>query len=689
VGYPGGVSATYGYDFADRAASLAVQVGADPPQTVVSSAGYLPSGPLASLAFGNGLAEQRSFDGRYVPARIEVPGLLDAAYTTDGVGNILSIDRDGLVASFAYQDVHYFLAESRGPWPARAWTYDRIGNRITEGSPQFDGDETLSYTYGVNGAGGNTPQLLRIEPAPGVGEGAVDLSYDDAGDQTSWSGTRPEGAGVETVLMSYGDDRRMSRIEKADATEGTDLLYDGRSFLREAHRTLAGSTDFVRTEAVYSTEGVLHLRTRETQSTTGGDSDEGGPGGTTTATETTYLLYFAGRPVAQLIRPVGGTDQLVLLTTDHLGSPMLATDAAGAVLWQGGLAPFGEPYTLGDNAGGEDGDPSGPPGDGDDPNAPPPPPPPPPGGDGREPPPPPPPPDDGRDGPPPPPGGGGGDGGDPDGRDGPPPPPGGGGGDGGDPDGRPDPPPPAPPGDGRDGPPPPPPPPPPPGSGGDPNGRDVVLAPAPGDGKALSLSSAEIFLRYPGQWDDSAWSGYVQGGVYYNVNRWYQPATGRYTRLDPVRWLQHSTHYLYGENRPTFLIDSRGLAPCAGLAMPSPGSCCGEGSKPLAPSFRNILARRALYCAKMDKPPITVAQGEKKGWVEVPEQGPPTAHFEPQGNPCIDWCICDHESFHIAQAMSGELREISHNAAECKAYNRHLRCLTDLTAVGPIVTGAE
>jgi hypothetical protein len=125
VGYPGGVSATYAYDFADRAASLAVQVGADPPQTVVSSAGYLPSGPLASLAFGNGLAEQRSFDGRYVPARIEVPGLLDAVYTTDGVGNILAIDRDGLVSSFAYQDVHYFLAESRGPWPARAWTRRR------------------------------------------------------------------------------------------------------------------------------------------------------------------------------------------------------------------------------------------------------------------------------------------------------------------------------------------------------------------------------------------------------------------------------------------------------------------------------------------------------------------------------------------------------------------------------------
>jgi RHS repeat-associated protein len=42
---------------------------------------------------------------------------------------------------------------------------------------------------------------------------------------------------------------------------------------------------------------------------------------------------------------------------------ILATDAAGASLWQGGLSPFGTPYTLGDPSGG-DGDPP-PPGDGD------------------------------------------------------------------------------------------------------------------------------------------------------------------------------------------------------------------------------------------------------------------------------------------------------------------------------------
>ena len=48
MGYPGGAVATYGYDFADRHASLEVQVGADPARTVASGAAYCAvSRPMA------------------------------------------------------------------------------------------------------------------------------------------------------------------------------------------------------------------------------------------------------------------------------------------------------------------------------------------------------------------------------------------------------------------------------------------------------------------------------------------------------------------------------------------------------------------------------------------------------------------------------------------------------------------
>ncbi len=62
-----------------------------------------------------------------------------------------------------------------------------------------------------------------------------------------------------------------------------------------------------------------------------------------------YYFYLAGRPVAQLeIRevtapgePPATQSRLAYLTTDHLGTPVLATDTAGATIWAGGFEPFG------------------------------------------------------------------------------------------------------------------------------------------------------------------------------------------------------------------------------------------------------------------------------------------------------------------------------------------------------------
>ena len=94
IGYPGGVTATYGYDFADRQQTLDVHLGTDPVQPLVTGSSYLPSGPLRTLTLANGATETREYDGRYVPDAI----ILDAPtsrrwnYTTDGVGNILEIE---------------------------------------------------------------------------------------------------------------------------------------------------------------------------------------------------------------------------------------------------------------------------------------------------------------------------------------------------------------------------------------------------------------------------------------------------------------------------------------------------------------------------------------------------------------------------------------------------------------------
>jgi RHS repeat-associated protein len=88
-------------------------------------------------------------------------------------------------------------------------------------------------------------------------------------------------------------------------------------------------------------------------------------------------------------------------------------------------------------------------------------------------------------------------------------------------------------------------------SGGfEPFGRDFTTP---------SAQSVGIFLRLPGQWDDTAWDNmHLSSGLFYNVNRWFQPALGRYTVSDPAVWALAAS-YAYVDDRPLSFIDPSGL----------------------------------------------------------------------------------------------------------------------------------
>ena len=95
ITYPGGVSATYSFDFADREAGLTADLGAG-PLTLVSGAKYAAQGPLRELTFGTSPArlEQRSFDLGLQPKTIVVDGdRLAWEYHLDDVGNVTEISQ--------------------------------------------------------------------------------------------------------------------------------------------------------------------------------------------------------------------------------------------------------------------------------------------------------------------------------------------------------------------------------------------------------------------------------------------------------------------------------------------------------------------------------------------------------------------------------------------------------------------
>src|ERR1041385_5299445 len=87
MNYPNGIAANYTFDFADRPYSLS-----NGAASIVSSATYLPFGPMSSLVFGNGTTRTMSYDTRYRPLENKLPGaagtIADYTSAEDNPGTI-------------------------------------------------------------------------------------------------------------------------------------------------------------------------------------------------------------------------------------------------------------------------------------------------------------------------------------------------------------------------------------------------------------------------------------------------------------------------------------------------------------------------------------------------------------------------------------------------------------------------
>jgi hypothetical protein len=221
------VTAVYTHDFADRPETLLARRPGRLDQPLAASAGYLPSGPLKSLTLGNGLSETRTFTSRYFPSSIALTGisqLLNWTYSTDAAGNILSITDNLTPAAsrtYGYQDIHYFLTRGDGPWGPRSWTYDKIGNRLTE----TRGAVSDTYSYLPSSTGGRSPILSQIQLGAG---GTRTYQFGPAG--------HLEQVTLGTASTLYRSDAagRLSTLENPGSQSGATFRYDGRDYLTQA-----------------------------------------------------------------------------------------------------------------------------------------------------------------------------------------------------------------------------------------------------------------------------------------------------------------------------------------------------------------------------------------------------------------------------------------------------------------------
>jgi RHS repeat-associated protein len=329
IDYPYHGSALYTHDYADREATLEFDDDVSGTLSIVSESSYAPGGPLTSLTLGNGIVETRSFDSRYFADEIAAGSHLDWDLTLDGVGNPTgiagSLNGTSSTATYSYQDYLYFLTGASGPWGSRTWTYDKIGNRLTSSGTSLP---SWAYSYSASGHG---PKLQSV--AESASSTTWSFTHDAAGNQTEITETISSVA-QWTTTYTIGTDGRIFNLSPAEVWDSTatNVVYDGRGRLAKAARvgipwsTLIPEND----SATYSPDGQLLSLSAEYGET--GESfvlaDD--------------FLYFAGRPVfTRSQRSVYGDH---FITTDHLGTPVLATDDSGDVLGSDWTDPF-RPHT--------------------------------------------------------------------------------------------------------------------------------------------------------------------------------------------------------------------------------------------------------------------------------------------------------------------------------------------------------
>ena len=207
MNYPNGIAAHYTFDFADRPYSLT-----NGATSIVSSAAYLPFGPMTSVAFGNGTTRTMRYDTRYRPLENKLTGpggtIADYNYAEDNNGNITQI-HDAVSATYnrdyGYDDLNRLTIANSGTalWGSGSYAYDAMGNMVSSSLGTWK--TTSSSLVGI------TPKLTTV-----VENGVTRaVSYDSVGNEI----------GVGSSAFAYSP---RNALASADASS---YVYDGRGVL--------------------------------------------------------------------------------------------------------------------------------------------------------------------------------------------------------------------------------------------------------------------------------------------------------------------------------------------------------------------------------------------------------------------------------------------------------------------------
>ena len=308
IAYPSGAKATYARDAMGRIAGVTMTPKTGSAQTVASAIGYQPFGPVAGFTFGNGLIASRAFDLDYRLTNLAEGGIQNLTYGYNAANDVLTI-ADG-VHSGSSQTLGYDaldrLTSATGAYGSLAYTYDLVGNRLT----QQAGATSTTYTY--------TPQSNRLTQIR-TGSSPQALAYTAAGNIAS----------IATIAASVTSARPATTIAYNQANRLARVLSGGQQTMQYS----------------YDAFGQRLVKIGTATGTTLSQYDQGGhlleqADGSGNA-QVDYI-YLGDRPLATF-QPSNG--KLYFLHDDRLGTPQAATDSGQSIVWNATYEPFGATST--------------------------------------------------------------------------------------------------------------------------------------------------------------------------------------------------------------------------------------------------------------------------------------------------------------------------------------------------------
>lgn len=296
--------------FAPNALGQPTQAGA-----FATQATYHPNGALKRFVYGNGIERNVTLNARQLPDRVRdtLAGVAryDDSYDYDGNGNPVAItdalSLPGGTRDMAYDPLDRLVNAHLHGHSIEGWTYDALDN--IRSNSYFNGATTAVRTHDYDAAN-------RLASVATTGFPTAHYAYDARGNITNRAG----------LALSFDTASRLTQ-----AVGVSNYEYDG-----HGRRTAQWRADGTVRVSLYTLDGRLQ-----------GEADNRAVG-------STDYIYLGGTLVAKSFQHWSGIPPVVsYLHADALGSPVLVTNAAGAVETRERHLSYGAPVdgTVADTIG--------------------------------------------------------------------------------------------------------------------------------------------------------------------------------------------------------------------------------------------------------------------------------------------------------------------------------------------------